>query len=242
MNAIEFTDVSFAYPHQPIFRQLNLAIAMGDFVALAGRNGAGKSTFLKLCVRQLVPDSGDIFICGESVKTYRNWHKIGYVPQNPLRDRAFPITVAEVVAMGHVPGLGFGRRLRSSDQAAIRNALRLTGVEALQAKMLGNLSGGQQQRVMVARALAAEPDMLILDEPTAGIDARGAEEFYRLLQQLNQASGITVLLVSHDLERVAVYAKTMLCFDEGVKYQGPAGLYRRKPGAGGEINARYPAV
>jgi zinc transport system ATP-binding protein len=114
--------------------------------------------------------------------------------------------------------------------------------------MIGNLSGGQQQRVMVARALAAEPAMLILDEPTAGIDAKGSEDFYRLLRQLNQDSGITVLLVSHDIDRVAAYAKTMLHLDEGVKYYGPAELYRQKPAVyavpaeGRQINARYSAV
>lgn len=229
MNAVEFNRVSFAYPHHPIFTQLSLAIVKGDAVAIVGGNGSGKSTFLKLCVGQLVPDAGEIFICGQPVKQYQSWHKIGYVPQNPLRDRTFPITVAEIVAMGRVPGLGLGRWLRSADRAAIQNAMCLTGVDGLQSQMIGNLSGGQQQRVMVARALAAEPDMLLLDEPTAGIDVRGSEEFYRLLRQLNRDSGITVLLVTHDIDKMAACANTILHLDEGVAYYGPAGLYRRQP-------------
>lgn len=226
MNAFEFIDVSFAYPSHPIFDHLNLAIHAGDFVAVVGGNGAGKSTFIKLCVGALSPDTGEIRVYGDLLRTYQSWHKIGYVPQNPLRDRAFPITVAEIVSMGRIPGLPFGRSLRTSDREAIRQAMQLTGVESFQQQMIGNLSGGQQQRVMVARALAAEPETLILDEPTAGIDAKGSQEFYSLLQSLHVNSGITILLVTHDIEKVAPYASKVLRFDEGLKYYGPAEPFR----------------
>ena len=229
MNAIEFRKVSFAYPRQPIFRQLDLAIARGDFVAVSGGNGAGKSTFLKLCVSRLAAADGDILIDGEPVKTYRDWRKIGYVPQNPLHDRYFPITVAEVVTMGRVAGLGFGGRLQSADRIAVRKAMRLTGIDGLQSQMIGNLSGGQQQRVMLARALAAEPSLLILDEPTAGIDSKGATGFFQLLRNLNQDAKITVLLGpagrigSGIPDRPCQYCSPRYCrFPRRVRLSGPS--------------------
>lgn len=228
MNAFEFSNVSFAYPCHPIFTNLNLAIESGDFVAVVGGNGAGKSTFLKLCVGALSPDAGEIRIHGDLLQSFQNWHKIGYVPQNPLRDRAFPITVSEVISMGRIPGLPFGRSLNAADREAIQKAIVLTGVEGFQHKLIGNLSGGQQQRVMVARALAAAPETLILDEPTAGIDAKGSQEFYELLQKLNHTSHITILLVTHDLDKVAPYASKVLRFDEGLKYYGSAEPFRLK--------------
>lgn len=228
MNAFEFENVSFAYPNHNVFSHLNLRIAVGDFVAIVGGNGAGKSTLLKLCVGALTPDCGQIRIFGLPVAAYRDWSKIGYVPQNPLRDKSFPITVEEIVAMGRIAGLGIGRRMRKGDRDIVTRALRLVGVDNLRSQMIGNLSGGQQQRVMVARALAAEPETLILDEPTAGIDAAGTEGIYSLLKSVNKDLGITVLLVSHDLERVARYAGTIANLDEGLNYYGAADRFCRR--------------
>lgn len=227
MNAFEFEDVSFSYPHHTVFSHLNLTIAQGDFVAIVGGNGSGKSTLLKLCVGALKPDCGQIKLFGQSIEAYRDWRKIGYVPQNPLRDKSFPITVEEVVAMGRVASLGLGRRMRSADHGIVTRAMQSTGVESLRSQMIGNLSGGQQQRVMVARALAAEPKTLILDEPTAGIDTAGTEEFYFLLHSLNENTGITILLVSHDLDRVGLYARTMVSLDQGL-HQQSAGHFQQR--------------
>jgi len=229
MNAFEFEDVSFAYPHHEVFTSLNLTVGQGDFVAIVGGNGSGKSTFLKLCVGILKPTGGQIRIFGQPAASFSAWSKVGYVPQNPLRDKSFPITVEEVVAMGRVASLGIGRRIGPADRAIIVDSLKKVGVEGFRTQVIGNLSGGQQQRVMVARALAAQPDVLILDEPTAGIDAQGTEEFYSLLQTLNREAGITVLLVSHDVDRVTHYAKTIASLDQGLKFYGPVDHFHQEP-------------
>jgi zinc transport system ATP-binding protein len=229
MNAFEFDHVSFAYSDHNVFTHLNLKIAAGDFVAIVGGNGSGKSTLLKLCVGDLKPDCGQVRIFGQPLASYREWHKIGYVPQNPLRDRSFPTTVEEIVAMGRVACLGVGRRLRQADREIVANAIEAVGLSQLRLRMIGQLSGGQQQRVMVARALAAEPKVLILDEPTAGVDAQRAEEFYTLLQNLQKDSEITIMLVSHDVERVVKYVNTMANLDQGLKYYGAADRFFQPP-------------
>ncbi|MDR3565483.1 MAG: ABC transporter ATP-binding protein [Negativicutes bacterium] len=229
MNAFEFENVSFAYSDHNVFTHINLKVAAGDFLAIVGGNGSGKSTLLKLCVGAIKPDCGQVKIFGQPLAAYREWYKIGYVPQNPLRDRSFPTTVEEIVAMGRVARLGVGRRLRQTDRDIIDKALNLVSMAKLRSQMIGQLSGGQQQRVMVARALAAEPEVLILDEPTAGVDAQGAEDFYALLKNLQKDSGITVLLVSHDVDRVAKYASTMANLDHGLKYYGAADRFYQPP-------------
>lgn len=222
MNVFELEKISFAYPHHSVFSEFNLTIAKGDFTAIVGGNGSGKSTFLKLCVGALKPEAGEIRIFGQRMENFREWHKIGYVPQNPLREKSFPITVEEVVALGRVAKRGIGRRLKAADYAIVARALQLVGAEVFRRKIIGDLSGGQQQRVMIARALAAQPEVLILDEPTAGIDTLGTEEFYSLLRELNETEQITIVLVAHDVDRVARYAKTILSLQQGRSYHGPA--------------------
>jgi len=229
MNAFEFENVSFAYSDHNVFTHINLKIAAGDFVAIVGGNGAGKSTLLKLCVGSLKPDCGQVKIFGQPVASYREWYKVGYVPQNPLRDKSFPTTVEEIVAMGRVARLGIGRRLGQADRDMIVRAMNLVGMGNMRSKIIGQLSGGQQQRVMVARALAAEPEVLILDEPTAGVDTTGSEEFYALLQSLHKDSGITVLIVSHDVDRMVKYANTIANFDQGLKYYGSVAHFYQPP-------------
>src|SRR6266540_7522178 len=128
MNAFEFEHVSFTYSDHNVFTQLNLKIVAGDFVVVVGGNGSGKSTLLKLCVGALKPDCGQVKIFGQSIAAYREWHKVGYVPQNPLRDRSFPTTVEEIVAMGRVASLGIGRRLRPTDREIITRAMQVVGV------------------------------------------------------------------------------------------------------------------
>ncbi len=229
MNAFELENVSFTYSDHNVFTHINLKVAAGDFVAVVGGNGAGKSTLLKLCVGALRPDCGQVRIFGQPVASYRQWYRVGYVPQNPLRDRTFPTTVEEIVAMGRVARLGIGRRLGQADRETIIRAMDLVGVGSLRSRMIGLLSGGQQQRVMVARALAAEPEVLILDEPTAGVDAKGSEEFYALLRSLYKDSGITVLTVSHDVDRMVKYANTIANLDHGLQYYGSADRFYQPP-------------
>lgn len=229
LNAFEFDKVSFAYSDHNVFNHLNLKIAAGEFVAVVGGNGAGKSTLLKLCVGAIKPACGQVKIWGGPLATYRQWQKIGYVPQNPLRDKSFPTTVEEIVGMGRVASLGIGKRLKQIDRDIVSQAIETVGMTSKRNQMIGQLSGGQQQRVMVARALAAQPEILILDEPTAGVDASGTEEFYSFLKNLHKNSGITIMIVSHDVERVSKYVSTIAKLEHGLQYYGPAEHFFQPP-------------
>ncbi len=131
MNAFEFEDVAFSYSGHNVFTHLNLQIPAGAFLGIVGGNGSGKSTLLKLCVGGLRPDHGEVKILGQSIPKFRRWHKVGYVPQNPLRDKSFPATVEEIAAMGRVASLGIGRRLGPVDRNIITEVLQKVGMNHL---------------------------------------------------------------------------------------------------------------
>jgi len=226
VNIFELEKVSFAYPQQTVFEQLDFKVPAGGFVALVGPNGAGKSTLLKLCLGLLKPSSGQVRIMEQAAAKFRNWTKIGYVPQNPLRDRSFPVTVEEIVAMGRVGGLGIGRPMGKADKEAIGQAMHTVGVIDFRHRLIGELSGGQQQRVMIARALASRPEALVLDEPASGVDTAAKEAMHRLLKELNQTQGVTILMVSHDVDKITDYAVEIACINNGINYYGAAGLFR----------------
>ncbi len=228
MYAVEFEKVSFAYAKEKILEHMVFRVTAGDFVALVGPNGAGKSTLIKLCVGLLMPTCGQIRVFGEPVVNHPSKLHIGYVPQNSLKDRSFPVTVEEVVAMGRVRSLGMGRYLRKSDKKIVEDSLNLVEIGNLRKKIIGELSGGQQQRVLLARALATEPKLLVLDEPTAGVDTNAKENIYKHLKELNQNLGITILMVSHDVECVAQYANQIASIEKGLQYYGSSSGYCKK--------------
>jgi zinc transport system ATP-binding protein len=228
MYAVEFEKVSFAYAKEKILEHMIFRVTSGDFVALVGPNGAGKSTLIKLCVGLLTPTCGQIRVFGEPVVNSSSKLNIGYVPQNSLKDRSFPVTVEEVVAMGRVRALGMGRYLRKSDNKIVEDSLNLVEIGNLRKKIIGELSGGQQQRVLLARALATQPKLLVLDEPTAGVDTNAKENIYRHLKELNQNLGITILMVSHDVECVAQYANQIASIEKGLRYYGSSSGYCKK--------------
>ena len=227
MYAFELEDVMFAYSHNVILEHFAFKVTQGDFVAMIGPNGAGKSTVLKLCVGLLKPTAGEIRILGEPVDQFRNWKQVAYVPQNPLRERSFPVTVAEVAAMGRVAALGMGRDLKKADREIVNHSLELVSMYAQRQDMIGRLSGGQQQRVMLARALAAQASVLVLDEPTTGIDSTATEAIYTLLQEQNTSLGTTILVVSHDVEGIAKYSGKVVKVDKGIEYYEAAETFRR---------------
>ncbi|MDI3281051.1 MAG: metal ABC transporter ATP-binding protein [Bacillota bacterium] len=208
--------MTFSYSREPLFHRLDFAVAAGDFVALVGPNGGGKSTLVKLGVGLLRPLEGVVRLFGQEVSSFRQWNRIGYVPQHIGAARMdFPITVEEVVALGRVPLRPPGRRLTSQDRHVIDHTLEAVGMSLYRRRLLQELSGGQRQRTFVARALAANPDLIILDEPTAGIDPAARESLYRLLATLNQNLGVTVLLVSHDVEQASAYARRLALVEGG---------------------------
>ena len=221
MNALELDDVTFSYDGRPAVESVSFSVPDGELFGLVGPNGSGKTTLLKLLLGILQPDSGRIAVFGESVDDFSAGKRVGYVPQQSTRrGRTMPLTVREVVAMGRYPHRPFGR-FGSEDTAAIDDALRQVEISGLADRRLSRLSGGQQQRVLLARAVAAEADLLVLDEPTVGVDREARESFFGLLDRLN-SQGLTTVLVDHDLQTVVEHADRIACLNRSLSYLGPA--------------------
>lgn len=219
---IKFAGVDFAYGNAPVLSDISFTIPAGDYVGVIGPNGGGKTTLLKLLLGILTPNAGKITLFGHSVREAKTHYEIGYVPQNVVQtDLAFPATVAEVVASGRTRRRGLLGVMSAADKVAIANAIELTGVSEFQSARIGELSGGQRQRAFIARALAGEPKILILDEPTVGVDVASVSQFNLVLERLNK-SGLTILLVSHDVDAVAAQVKHVLCINKEVVCHVPS--------------------
>ena len=195
-SAIEFDRVAAGYGRRPVLANLTLAIPAGSMVAIVGPNGAGKSTLFKALVGLLPIASGEARVLGRPAG--ESLQRLAYVPQREEVDWRFPISVLDVVLMGRYGHVGWLRRPSASDRAIARRCLDSLGMGLLAERTIGDLSGGQQQRAFLARALAQEPDILLLDEPFAGVDAPTQQMMLQLLDSLN-ARGVTVLVSTHDL-------------------------------------------
>jgi zinc transport system ATP-binding protein len=209
---IQCTDMVFGYNGEAVLDRVNISVPDGDFVCVVGPNGSGKTTLLRLALGLLKPTRGSIKVYGQSPE--KSSHRIGYVPQNPKLDPLFPVSALDVVLMGR---LGKARSFGlwgSGDKKAALTALDEVGMTDRSNDHFAALSGGQKQRVLIARALAGQPDLLLLDEPTAGLDAHVEEDFYRLLQDLNKTR--TIVLVSHDLGFVSGFVKSVICVGHDV--------------------------
>jgi zinc transport system ATP-binding protein len=196
-------DVSFAYDGHPVIEHVGLSVDAGEFVALVGPNGSGKSTLLRVLLGLLSPQTGEVELLGTDPRRLRDRWRLGYVAQRPTLDAELPATVEEVVAAGRLARRGWFRRLRAEDRAAIDHAVESVGLTAERRRRMSELSGGQQQRAFIAKALASEPDLLVLDEPVAGVDAESQRRFADSLTHLVDEHGAGVLLVSHELGAVA---------------------------------------
>jgi ABC-type Mn2+/Zn2+ transport system ATPase subunit len=199
---IAFRGATLGYGHRVILRDVTLELYEGDFLGIVGPNGAGKSTLVKNMLRLLRPLSGSVTV-GKGSSPLR----FGYVPQRETVDTIFPLQVREIVAMGRYGRVGLLRRLGRADWAAVEQALARVGIADLARRGYGELSGGQRQRTLIARALAAEPDLLILDEPTNGMDLSSEHALLELVRDLHDGSRLTVVLVTHLLNNVANYAQ-----------------------------------
>jgi zinc transport system ATP-binding protein len=211
--AILVEGLSFSYGDAPVLQGVDLRVAQGELLGLVGPNAGGKSTLLKLCLGLLAPQAGRVQVLGRPPREARR--RIGYVPQYPGFPRDFPISVEQVVLMGRL-GLGSGSRLglgwyRRADREAARAALAEVEAAELAHRRIGTLSGGQLQRVLLARALVGEPELLILDEPTANIDQRMEGEIFDLLAALN--ARLTILVVSHDIAFISSYVDRVACLN-----------------------------
>jgi zinc transport system ATP-binding protein len=213
--------VSFAYGRTPVLERVDLTVRAGEFVALVGPNGSGKSTLLKVLLGTLVPSAGTVGLLGVSPSRVTDRGRIGYVPQRPVLESEVPATVEEIVAVGRLARRGWWRPLRREDRDYVRHALESVGLADLARRPLNELSGGQQQRAFIARAFASEPDLLLLDEPIAGIDAESQRRFRDSLTHLIQQHGAGVLLVSHELSAVAPELDRVVVLKRQVVFDGP---------------------
>jgi zinc transport system ATP-binding protein len=205
--AIAISDLWFSYDGYPVLEDVNLSIPQGDFVSVIGPNGGGKTTLLKLMLGLLRPSRGEVQIFGLNPEKARP--RVGYMPQHAQLDPQFPATVMDVALMGR---LGHGRPFgpySTRDKEAVMTALDQVGLRDFYKKPFASISGGQRQRLFIARALASEPDLLLLDEPTANLDAVMEGGLYELLQALNRK--LTVVMVSHDLGFVSSLVKSVIC-------------------------------
>ncbi|UWP58013.1 metal ABC transporter ATP-binding protein [Ruminococcus gauvreauii] len=198
MNVIDIRDLSFAYGDEKVLREVSLQVAQGEYAVLLGENGTGKSTFLKLLLGELKPQQGTICLFGGDTRKVFHADKIGYVPQNSISlNPFFPATVEEIVLTNLYSQIGWFRLPGKKQRQQAATALRWAGMEEYRKSRIGELSGGQQQRVMLARALVGNPELLVLDEPTTGVDTASVKELYQTLERLNREEGVTILMVTH---------------------------------------------
>jgi len=210
---LEFRDVSLGYGPQNVLSGVCLAVRPGDFLGVLGPNGSGKTTLLRAMLGLIKPRAGSI--------ERRPGIRFGYVPQRQSADEVFPLTVWDVVSMGRYGMAGLLDRLSNRDLEAVQSALEHTGIADLAGQLYRNVSGGQKQRALIARALAAEPDVLVLDEPTSDMDLASEASMLALLDSLASESGLAVILVSHLLHVVAEHARTVGIIDRGRLLVGP---------------------
>jgi zinc transport system ATP-binding protein len=204
------------YDGEPVLEDINLSVKELDFIGLIGPNGGGKTTLLKVLLGLLPPMRGEVRIMGQSAKEGRR--TIGYVPQTVEFDRDFPISVWDVARMGRLGKRHLLQRYTSEDDVIIAEALRSMEMLDLRDRPIGELSGGQRQRVYIARALATEPEILLLDEPMASVDPQVSTSAYELLRQLNEH--LTILMVTHDMSAISSHVKTVGCLNRWLFYHG----------------------
>ncbi len=210
---IQLEDVSFSYERAPVLEAVHLEIREKEFACIIGPNGGGKSTLLKLILGLIEPQSGQIRVFGNEPKASRQ--RIGYVPQHARFDPHFPISTLEVVLMGRLGQGGWLGRTSTADRAIARHSLDSVFLSRVEREPFANLSGGQKQRVLIARALASEPELLLLDEPTAGLDMHVEGHFTQMLNQLNER--MAIVTVSHDLGFVSEKTEHVICVNRTVR-------------------------
>ena len=220
MAVLSVDAVSFSYGDEVVLDNVSLEVSPGEFVALVGPNGSGKSTLLRVVLGLLPPDHGRVLLFGEPPRHLAERWRLGYVPQRPAAARDLPASVEEVVAAGRLARSGWRRRLRKADHEAIEHAMESVALAGLRRRPLGELSGGQQQRAFIAKAMASEPDLLVLDEPVAGVDAESQGRFRQSLTHLVHEHRATVLLVSHELGAVAESLDRVIVLKRKVLFDG----------------------
>jgi len=224
MSIIGVRGLEYHIGDQKILKDINIEVNQGEYIALLGPNGGGKSTLVKLILGLIKPTSGEIEIFGKRQKEFKEWYKIGYVPQNvSLFDNNFPLSVYETVALGLASQKPWFSMLSRRDRERIEESMSSASIIDLRDKNLSDLSGGQRQRVMIARALVSQPEVLILDEPSTGVDITTQHKFYQFLKKLNLEKRLTIIFITHDLGVIADDVTHVLAVNQNLLFSGTYG-------------------
>ena len=230
MTLININNLSFAYDQKEILKNINLKLDPGDFLAISGENGSGKTTLVKILTKELPVKRGFVDIFGEDINDFDNFQKIGYVPQlNESSNIAFPLTCREYVILNLYNNFGKFKRPTRENMKTVEDIFRILNIENLIDKPFNKLSGGQQQRVMIARCLVNNPEVLILDEPTVGIDQANKEDFLDLLLHLNKKHSLSIIIISHEMEFIKNYVNKVVVLKEGMILDAWICIYEKIP-------------
>jgi zinc transport system ATP-binding protein len=221
-SVVKLKDVWVTYHETLALKGVDMEIEDGEFLGLIGPNGSGKTTLIRVILGLVKPDRGRVEVFGvPPVSLGAKHHLIGYVPQRSQGDWSFPVSVIDVVLMGRYGRIGLFKRPSAADREVAMGALEDVQMQDFARRQLAELSGGQQQRVLIARALATEPKLLLLDEPAAGVDAYGEERFYELLKGLKEQQGLTIVVVTHDIAVVSAHVEKLACLNQTLYTHAP---------------------
>jgi zinc transport system ATP-binding protein len=225
--AVQLDHVWVIYQQRPALEDITLTIPPGRYVGIIGPNGAGKSTLLKVILGLIVPSRGEVRVFGDPpARLRKSGRLLGYLPQKPLSEPRFPVTVLDVVLMGRFGRIGLGRRPGPRDREVALAQLERLKIAHLADRPIGALSGGEQQRVFIARALAVEPRLLVMDEPTISLDACAQDDLFEMVFELKRELDLTVLVVSHDIGAVARHVEEVVCLNRRLYVHEPPPIGR----------------
>lgn len=220
-NIVSTEQLSCSYREGKVLEEVSFQVERGDYVGIVGPNGSGKSTLIKALLGLVTISTGSASLFGTPLSGFRDWCKVGYLPQSlHLVNPVFPATVRETVGLGLLSLKHFPKRLNRTDNDKISIILDELGISYLEHKLIGELSGGQLQRVLLARAIVNDPELLVLDEPTAALDPETRGRFYAMIADINRTRGVTVLLVTHDSGAIGEHASKMLYLDKKILFYG----------------------
>ncbi len=232
MSVVEFKKVNYGASGKLILDNISFSVSEGNFVGIVGQNGSGKTTLVRTLLGLLRQSAGEVKLFGEAPEHFKDWRKVGYIPQKVIAgDSKFPLTAFEAVSLGLLSGKSNPKTMGGADRAKVSVTLKALDITGIGDKLVGSLSGGQQQRVMLARALVNDPELLVLDEPTAALDVAAGEAFMKLIRDLNEIRKVTVLLVTHDIANIGKYADKMLYIDNKMVFYGTFGDFCISPDA-----------